>query len=83
MHLVHPKIKANIIPEEQRSSLSLGLSLSGTHTCPHLFMQSVTQDHATMWEQQLLGPTADGINSKGLNYNMKQKLWRLAFVWLC
>lgn len=42
-------------------------------------MFSLTQEHVTVWVQQLLGSAADDTGSKGVSFNMRQALWTLAF----
>ena len=47
---------------------------------PHVFAFSLAQEHVAMWIEQLLVPTADGVGSENLSFNVKQKLWTRAFV---
>lgn len=47
---------------------------------PPSFVFPPIWEHATMWVQQLPGPRKTTWALKGLSFNMKRELWKLAFV---
>lgn len=89
--------QVNVIPGEQRISLSLfslslmtsthpmcscALSISPNNTLTFIVsVFSLPQQHVTIWLQQLWGSAADCVGSKGPSFNMKQKPCTVSFVW--